>query len=692
MNIQTNISNAGFYFILIVAAAIALAYVIYFFKKDKDEFIPYQRYLLAGIKFLAVFLVTLLLLSPLLETIKNRIEKPILIVGIDNSESMLADSTNRRIIDQFIKKASTDLSDKFSVETFTFGEKLTKTSQANFTEQKSNYANLFTELDKRFYNLNVGAMVLLGDGIYNEGKNPGQDNFRLEAPVYTIGFGDTISQMDQAIVDVTHNPNVFLDNEFPLEVQVNFTEFPQSQTQLSIYLDGRLMKSENIDVLQANFFYQKTFELKAEKAGLRSIEVVVSPILAEQNKRNNRFRFSIEVHDNKKKILILSQGPHPDIGAIMQTLTNQANFTIKSQEVSAFNGKLSDYDLIVLNQLPSLRTQHLPIFDDIQGSGVSTLVLVGPSTSIAGLNNLNLKFQLNPTLITEESTPYFNEAFSLFSLPGNIKDVEHIYPPLLTHFTEYEIAGEYSVLAYQKINGIEMNYPLLMAGSIAGRKIGAIMGEGIWRWRFYEYQNYDNQNAFNMIVVNLFNYLCVSEEREQFRIYYDRIVPETSPVKLKAQVFNEIYEPINTAEVKLSLTDSSGNELSYLFDSNELEYNLNMGFSKPGNYQFEARTFIGEKEFIKKGNFSVEEVNIEQQKLQSDFNMLHLISAQTGGKFYQSSNYTQLIEQLNADNSIQTKVHTENNIHELIDWKWFIFLLIVLFSLEWFLRKFWGSY
>lgn len=692
MNIQTNIPNAGLFLLLIVAASIAMVYLIYFFRKNSDEFVSYQRFVLGLIKFISVFLMAALLLSPILETIKNKTEKPILIFGIDNSESMMTDTTNRIMIENLINNASAELSDKFQLEFLLFGEKVNKSNQPDFTDQKSNYSNFLTELNKRYFNLNVGAVVLVGDGIYNEGINPGQFDNRIDAPVYTVGIGDTIAKIDQAIVDVTHNPNVFLNNSFPLEAEFTFTDFTQPLTQLSIYLDGQLIKSENIEVVQPNYFFQKTYDIKADKAGLRSVELVLSPITIEQNKQNNRYRFTIEVHDNKKEILILSQGPHPDIGAITQTLNKLANFKITMEDVSVFAGNLNKYDLIVLNQIPSLRSQHMPVFKEIATVKVPVLVLLGPTTSISALNNLQLNFQLKPTLVNQESTPFFNEAFALFSLPATIKDVERIYPPLMAHFTEYEYSNSFSILAYQQINGIEMNLPLIMAGNIDGRKIGAIMGEGIWRWRFYEYQNYDNQNVFNQIVTNLFNYLCLKEEREQFNVYYDRISDETTPFKMKAQVFNEIYEAVGNAEVKLTLTDSAGSELSYLFDANEMEYNLNIGFLKSGNYNFEAQTSLGDNVFTKRGSFSVEEVNKEQQNLQSNFNVLNLISAQTGGQFYLKEQTNNLITQLNDNESIQPKLYQEKNIHELIDWKWFVFMILFMFTLEWFLRKYWGSY
>lgn len=692
MDIQTNIAYPGIMLLIILASIVALISLLYFNRNQNEVFTRTQRNLLAIIKFLAVWFMAILLLSPVIETIQKKLEKPIIVVGIDNSASMAIDAANPDFINKFIEKVQQELSGRYQVEVVSFGNKVQQTDAPAFDGKKSNYSQFFTELDKQYYNLNVGAIIVAGDGIFNEGINPSQQQRRIDAPVYTIGLGDTLTKTDQAIVEATHNPNVFLNNTFPVETAFNFKNFPRQQTQLAIYIDGNLLHSETIEVLQPDFFYRKTYQLKAEEAGLKRIEMVLSPIIEEHNKMNNRVNFTIEVHDNKQEILILSQGPHPDIGAITQTLNKQANFNLNYFDVLSFPGDLSKYDLIILNQLPSMRTQHLGVFEIIANSDKAVLALVGPETSISALNNMKLHFQLNPTLLNQESTPYFSEAFALFSIPENVRDVEKVYPPLLAHFTEYTIDKNFSVLAYQKVNGIELKHPLIMAGSIDKRKIGAIMGEGIWRWRFYEFQNYNNQLVFNQVITNLINYLCLKEVREQFRLYYDRIASETSPITMKAQVFNDIFELVENAEIQLTLTDSSGNELTYLFDANQMEYNLNMGFLKPGTYTFEARALLGETNFTRYGSFSVEEVNIEQYNTEANFNVLNLLARQSGGQFFLKEQTDELIEHLNSNEQIQAKIHLEKHINDLIDWKWIMMLAVILMALEWFLRKFWGSY
>ncbi len=692
MKIQTGIPNAGLYLVMIIIAALAIAYLIYHHRKDKDEFNSLQGYILSGVRFLYILIISILLLSPLAEIIKKRIEKPILVIGVDNSESVNVDQKNGEAINNILNELTSETFGEYDIQTLYFGNEVRQLDGAAFNDKISNYSDFVEEVDKRFYNLNVGAVVLIGDGIYNEGKNPVQDIARIQSPVYTIGVGDTTSFSDQAISDVSHNTNVFLGNTFPIEIEANFENFNSSPAQLSVYLAGKLMYSEQIDVPQPDFFYSKSINLKSEKTGLQDVSIVLSPVSNEINTDNNYYRFTIEVHDNKFQVLFLTEAPHPDIGTLSETLKRQANFEITTTEIANFKGNIKDYDLIVLNQIPSLKRQQNDLYGEIAESKVPLLILVGPGTSLSSLNNMGLNFSMTSSTMTQESSPNFNETFTLFSIPVNMKNVSQVYPPLLAHYTQYEFSSEYSVLAYQKINGVDMNYPLIMTGDIAGRKVGVVTGEGIWRWKLFEYQNYDNTESFDQLFVSMFNYLCIKEVKEQFKILYKRIAPEISPVRLKAQVYNEIYEPITTSEVKLTLTDSTNSELDYLFDANNIEYNLNLGFLKPGRYTFTASTKIGDKDFTQNGAFNIEEINIEKQNRKADFNLLNSLSQKTGGKLFLKENYKELIKTLENNQKIKEKVHKEKNISEIIDWKLLMIIIVVLLTLEWFLRKFWGSY
>lgn len=693
MDIQSNIPYTGVLIFIFAMAAASIAYGLYFYKKNEHEFMRSQRITLAVVRGLSLFVLGTLLLALSIQSTRHYTEKPTLVVAVDNSESMAMSTPNAAsAIQNIISEIGNKFDDKFNIQAVQFGEKTTDNITLNFADKTSDYVEMFENLQNKYYNLNLGAVVLIGDGIVNKGKSPVGKALEINTPIYTIGLGDTLTMSDQAVTDVAHNNSVFIGNDFNIQVDLNFNNFIESKTHLDITYGGKIVISEDIDIPQPNFFLIKKYKLTADKPGVKNISVRLTPSSNESNTQNNRFSFAIEVHEEKQKVLLLSQGPHPDLGAISEALKQQANFDVRTVMLNDFKEDPSDFDLIVLNQLPSLSQQKSTVFDKIKESKTAVLAIVGPSSSIAALNNMGLNFSMEPSLKFQESLPYFDNSFSFFSLPDDIETVAPSYPPLVTFFTKYQIDNRFSVLAYQKINGLNMDYPLAAFGNFDNRKIGVIFGEGIWRWKMHEFQNFDNDKNFSSMVINIFTYMCAKENRDRFQIRYKSIVDEITPVKIKAKVLDEIFEPIKDAEISLTLSDSTNADLNYIFDPTDNDYELNLGYLAPGDYHFVAETNIGDQKLTKQGSFSVQAIQLENQNLKADFGLLKELAATTDAKFFTMENATGLVDELSENIKIESKEHLETSILELIEWRWLLLIIMLLLTAEWFLRKFWGSY
>jgi len=693
LDLISSLPYTGFLLIAGVAVSIAVAYLVYFFRYNKREFTTLQRYSLAILRSLSLFIVAFLLLGLLLQLSRKYYEKPVLAIAIDNSESVKVGYPSiSEEMDIFLTNAKQELSDRFTIQVIQFGESYQTHSDMGFTDKVSDYNLFFENIISQFYNLNLGAVVLVGDGIVNKGKSPLLKANNLNAPLYTLGTGDTTVVADQAIIEVIHNPSVFIGNDFSFQVDYNFRNFQADSAHVEIFMGDRMLVSEKINVLQRSYFVSKKYTITAEKAGLQKIQIRLVPSVEERNLQNNRYQFTIEVHERKQKVLLISQGPHPDLGTLAESLKEQANFEVTSTFLHLFSGDLNSYDLVVLNQLPSLAQQQADFYEQIKESKVAVLVIVGPSTSIAALNNLNLPFSLEPSVKFEESMPYFNPAFSQFTIPSELLALESELPPLLTYFSKYKLDSKLNILAYQKINNLIMDYPLMAFGEVERRKVGVIFGEGIWRWRMREFQQLESNKATSSAFVNMLTYLALKEDQDQFKVRYKPIVDEISPVVFKARLLDEIFEPVLDAEVSLVLTDSSGAELNYLFDHSDLDYELTLGYLPAGDYQFLASTSLGDQEFQQVGKFTVQPVQLENQNLTADFGLLKELSVLTGGEFFTFNNSGRLIEALKQKPGVEKKEHSETSIREFIEWKWVFIILILLLSLEWFLRKFWGSY
>ncbi len=104
---------------------IAYAMLLYFHEKSHD-FKKITIRLLFSLRTLAIFLIAFLLLSPLVMTRSRTVEKPLIIVAQDNSQSIVfcKDSSNIRsnYVDELTQLVS-KLENDYEVKTFTFGEK-----------------------------------------------------------------------------------------------------------------------------------------------------------------------------------------------------------------------------------------------------------------------------------------------------------------------------------------------------------------------------------------------------------------------------------------------------------------------------------------------------------------------------------------------------------------------------------------
>src|SRR5690606_31443861 len=148
---------------------------------------------LATLRFLSLFILSLLLLAPLLKVNKTYYEKPILLWLEDNSKSMLLGAKGEETKSWFSQNRDAyikALSEKYDVNIRAFGADITLPNDS-FPEVYSNIGLALENGQEQFYNQNISGVVLLSDGIYNQGLNPLYSAQQSSIPIYTVGFGDT---------------------------------------------------------------------------------------------------------------------------------------------------------------------------------------------------------------------------------------------------------------------------------------------------------------------------------------------------------------------------------------------------------------------------------------------------------------------------------------------------------------------
>ena len=412
----------------------------------------------------------------------------------------------------------------------------------------------------------------------------------------------------------------------------------------------------------------------------------------EANAKNNQMDFVIEVLDSRSKVLILSDAPHPDIAAISSAINANKNFESDEFHIKNFTGDISNYNLLVFHQLPSVKNAATNILNEAKALEIPILFVIGQNTYLQRLNNItDFRIAFNRNKQFEEIYPHFNSEFTYYTISEDIENLVNSFPPLLCPFANYQNVVGSQILFFQKIRNISTTKPLISFNTTNDQRMAFIFGEGIWRWKMYDYKNNGSDVLFNEFVNKIIQFLSLKVKKERFRIQVKKVFDENQQVKFRAEIYNKNFELISTPEINMQITDEKGNRFPYVFVKTDNYYQLNAGRFKAGNYSYKAETAIAGEKFVKSGNYSVLPVNIEFQQSIADYNLLNQIAVSTGGELINIQNIDELSDKIKANSKIKSSGYIDSNYVELINLKWLFFVILLLISLEWFLRKYYGG-
>ena len=680
----------------IIVAAIGVVMLLYFKNKDNTELSKSRTRVLMLLRLLSFTLISVLLLIPFLRSLKRTIQNPKIIFAYDNSASMIA-ATDSMETAETIKEIrdhlAQNLKSDFSFVQYSFGREAGISDTVDFKEKGSDYSRLITTLVNNHYNENIGALVIAGDGTYNMGKNPVNMMSDITFPVYTIGLGDTTELADALIQDIRVNRTAFSGNRFPVEIDCRFVQLKGRSIKLSITRDGSEVAETVITPANNDFFHSRQFILDAGSPGLKTYSVKLGITSTERNTANNEAEFIINVLEYKQKILILSEGPHPDIGAIKNTLEQQQSFEVSVFTDEPYPSNLSDFNLVILNQLPTPGKSMSALFGGDDNHRVPVLFILGSKTYLPQLNAFERGVNIQAlTTSGDEAQAVVNDIFGLFSISEGLRETLIQLPPLQVPFANYRLQPELNIFLYQKINNIETTRPLIAAGLYNGRKTGFIFGEGLWKWRLYDYLLHQTHNHFNELISQLIQYLALRENEDNFMISFEPVYSEVEDVLMKAEVYNDAFEYLSDAEINIVIENEEGNKLNFTFDVTDKGYILNAGNLPVGNYHFLAEVLIGNNKYTEEGRFSVAALNVENIITKANHRILFQMAGQSGGDFFTPGEMSELTSILKNNDNIKPVINFQEMIYEILNLKWLFFVLLVLLSSEWFLRKFWGLY
>ena len=693
-----SISASSSLFWLLLLLAISIIITWYFYRKNDwlNSQKPWVKWGVPLLRGTGIFLLLTLLLEITLLINHTEVEEPILITVLDNSCSLLQykdSNETKRTMNKLIQDVKDRFDGTYQLAFYTAGESFKENGILTLNEQESNHAEAFTYISEQYLNRNIGAILFASDGNYNVGDNPTYPAEKINlTPIFTLGIGDTTPKKDQIITNLYYNDVVFLRDEFPIEVDLEAFKIKQKQVKVTLTQQGKLLGSQVVNYTNQEYtFKQVRFDVTASKVGFQPFTVSVEYLSGEFSKVNNSKTCYIEVVDSRNNVCFISNGVHPDLAALRAVASSNENYQ------SSF---LSPKELVEKGLKPDLVVWHNPTlqFDPyisayIEQHRIPVFYVVSPSATNQDLSKLKIFASTNGRNQSDEVQGSLNPGFSAFELSDECQQSIPYYPPLVTKFGAMNPLGNTEALLNQRVGNAVKKEPLLYFGKTKQNvPYGVIYGEGVWRWKLNEFMKYQHYDYFTELFSKSFNYLMVKRSGMGLSVQFDKRFGKYDRIGVNANFYNASLEPITKPTINLTLTGPQGKKYTNRFNVSGNHYSLDLGTLPSGTYKWTASTTHEKKKYSKSGVFVVEDIGLEQATNTANHGVLKQLSKNSGGSFSTLKDYEKLLNQIEGRADITTIERLTIDFWNLVDSWVFMLLIALIFSSEWFLKRYFGAY
>ena len=661
----------------ILALFIALFQYVYKSKRNR------LHWGLAGVRFISVFSLLLLVINPKFETKESKIIKPVLAVLVDNSQSvnyLNKDSVVSEAVQTLLR--NTEITSKYDVKVYPFGTQINQNSTLTFEDTQTNITKSLQDIES-LYDSQFAPVVLISDGNQTIGDAYEFASKQFEQVVFPLILGDSIYHTDLKIQQINVNKYTYLNNKFPVEIIASYTGNTTVQSELRIESRGRIIHKERVRFSAAQNSIILTPKITSKKVGVQRYKVSLTPIENEKNKINNQKSFAIETIDEFTNIALVTSLSHPDLGALKTAIETNKQRLVKICSPIEYLETNDNYGLAILYQ-PN--QSFRAVFDLIEKRKLNTFVIGGTQTQWAYLNSIQSNFKQEITGQTENYQGVVNSSFNNFSVDDFTFNT---YPPLTTEFGSIALNVPHETLLFKSINGTMTKEPLWFTYENNSQRTTVLLAENLWKWRMHSFREDQNFKSFDSFMAKLIQYLNIKNQNTRLLVNYESIYDGSQPLEISAQFFNKNYEPNPNAVLVIDLkNNATGQQLEYPMIAVQNSYTVNINALEPGNYSFEVTADNGTHRSY--GEIEILDFNIEQQFINANVQQLEQLAVNTEGTAFFDTQTDELMAQLISDNRFSSIQKFIKKTVPLIGIKFWLLLLLSSLAIEWFIRKYNG--
>lgn len=666
------------------AAIVALSFAVFQYRIGSKN--RTRTTLVYGIfRFLSVFGLLLLLVNPKWTQTSYYKEKASLPIVVDNSKSVVHlgyDAQVRDVVKRF--RESELLNNNFDVQLFKFGSELRLLDSLDYADKQTNLANAFNTLQS-LYKKRVSPTIVISDGNQTFGRDYQYEAKELGQAIYPMVVGDTVQYIDSKVERINVNRYAYINNKFPVEIFLKNTgQRARQNTVLKIKSGNRTVYSETVKFPnEESTSIIRSVLLSADKAGLYKYTVSISPEKSEKNKENNYRNFAIEVIDQKTKVLLVSNIVHPDVGMFKKSIVSNSLRELTILNTTESEGKLNDYQLILLYQPNEQFTQ---IYKELKSLNKNHIIVTGSQTNWNFVNQVQNNTRVEITDQTENVQGVLNTNFSSFTMPDiGFND----FPPLITAFGDVNFKAEVDIALFQKRGNITTDQPLIATSESNGQRTVYLLGEGMWKWRAQSFIDKSSFQEFDNFIDKLVQYAASNKQKSRLDISHDNFYYGNSAIKIRAQYFDKNYVFDGRASLKAVIINKKSKKrytAPFLLKGNY--YELDLSNITAGDYSFTVE--VTDQNLLRSGTFTIIPFEAELQFLNADIAALKQLATQAQTKLYTIDQAKKLITTLVEDDSYRPVQKSIEKVVPLIDRKWLLGLVVLFLAIEWFMRKYNG--
>lgn len=604
---------------------------------------------------------------------------PTIAVFVDNSESVARFGPQVKDSASAFRDYAEKPDSKIEMATFGFSNEVQfvgNVSELDLSGSRTDLSSPFQYMSDNRRAKNIHAGLIISDGIHNSGPDPQTlpENWRL--PVYTLFIGDTTASRDIKISDFSVPAYAYAGDSITAQITINVQNLSNADT-IAVKVQGRSIATDKtLPLPRGDYSKNLSIPFQVSEAGEYQLTAITDSIHGEKNILNNRENGRISVKPGRYTVFLVSETPSMETRFLINAIEELDRFEIVTSfasiaETGPVAGKEEDVDIFYVIGNPSQ-------FNEIEGR--TRLDKVIYQVNAEGAIRRQSSADGNGSWTETGGTLRESQDNPLSSLRDQVRFGE--LPPVWVLNSDPSVNGASLLTAAQN------NVPVISTRTQADIRTISIFARDLWRWSFasgssMESASGSQTNPFKQVMEQLFFWLLRDTDFQRLQVKVN--AGANNRIQAEAQVFTPSLAQAEVAKVWGALLDSTGAVLQRnLYSREENRYLLRVNARQGGAYRIRTRAFTANDTLEHTSPpVKIPALNYELLEQKGRPGVLRNISEQSGGR------YLQAVSDFNIDDYTDRAVSYQSRQHSFALRRayWFWALLVILFGIDWWLRR-----